>query len=143
VGEVFAIDELYTQLEWAEDVTVCLPLTEETRGIFGADAFKAMRAGATFINVGRGQLVDEEALVGALQSGHLGAAGLDVFEEEPLPPDSPLWDFENVVVSPHMSGDEIGWRAALTRQFARNLARWRAGEPLQNAVHGQQPEPPS
>jgi phosphoglycerate dehydrogenase-like enzyme len=136
LGVVHPVEELNQHLGWADDVVSCLPLTDATRALFDHAAFAAMRTGATFVNVGRGPVVVEADLVAALASGQVGAAGLDVFEDEPLPADHPLWELGNVVVSPHMSGDEVGWEAALTRQFARNLERWRTGEQLVNVVHG-------
>lgn len=135
-GEVHPATELHEHLGWADDVVCCLPLSDATRRLFDAAAFAAMRPGATFVNIGRGPVVDEVALLDALHDGRVAAAGLDVFETEPLPGDHPFWDLDNVVVSPHMSGDELGWEAALTRQFAANLERWRAGEELEHVVHG-------
>ncbi len=102
--------------------------------MFDARAFAAMRPGARFVNVGRGELVVTEDLVSALRGGHLSGAALDVFEQEPLPPESPLWTMENVLVSAHMSGDFVGWRNALVDVFADNFARWRGGRPLRNVV---------
>lgn len=136
LGSLHPVDELDDHLAWADDVVVCLPLNDGTRGLFDAGRFEAMRPGATFVNIGRGPVVVERDLVDALHAGRVSAAGLDVFEVEPLPDDSPLWSLDNVVVSPHMSGDEEGWEAALTRQFAENLERWRAGDPLDHVVQG-------
>lgn len=135
-GAVHPATELHEHLGWADDVVCCLPLTAATRRLFDAAAFAAMVPGATFVNIGRGPVVDEVALLDALRDGRVGAAGLDVFETEPLPEDHPFWDRDDVVVSPHMSGDELGWEAALTRQFAANLERWRAGEELEHVIHG-------
>lgn len=135
-GQVHRAGELHEHLGWADDVVCCLPLTEATRGVFDAGAFAAMRRGATFVNVGRGAVVDEAALLDALRDGTVGAAGLDVFDTEPLPEAHPFWALDNVVVSPHMSGDELGWQAALTREFAANLERWRSGGELEHVVHG-------
>ena len=83
-----------------------------------------MRSDAHLVNVGRGRLVDEEALADALRSGGIGAASLDVFVTEPLPDDSPLWDFDNVAISAHMSGDVVGWRDELADQVLENLRRY-------------------
>jgi phosphoglycerate dehydrogenase-like enzyme len=118
----------------AEFVVVATPLTPQTRGLFDADRFARLPVGARFVNVGRGALVDEQALVEALRSGQLGGAALDVFATEPLPANSPLWDMRNVVVTPHMAGDFVGWREALGALFADNFARWMAGDPLRNVV---------
>lgn len=132
--EVVAIDSLHDELGWADDVVVATPLTPATHHLIDADALAAMRAGARLVNIGRGPVVDTDALVDALESGHLGAAALDVFESEPLPADHPLWDMDQVIVSPHMSGDVVGWVGALGAQFVANLERWRAGEPLAHTV---------
>jgi phosphoglycerate dehydrogenase-like enzyme len=86
------------------------------------------------VNVGRGPLVVEDALVAAARDGHVGAAALDVFDQEPLPPDHPFWGMDNVLVSPHMSGDLVGWRERVVERFAANLRRWMAGEPLADVV---------
>ena len=93
-----------------------------------------MRPSAHLINVGRGATVVESELADALSAGALDGASLDVFEREPLPADSPLWCLPEVVVSAHMSGDVIGWRDVLARQFVANAERWLAGEPLDNVV---------
>lgn len=135
-GEIQPVSDLHEQLAWADDVVVCLPLTERTRGLFDAGAFAAMQPGATFVNIGRGPIVDEAALVAALRSGHVRAAGLDVFAVEPLPDDHPFWAMDQVVVSPHMSGDNVGWEAELTRRFADNLQRWMSGEPVDHVIQG-------
>ena len=111
-----------------------LPGTPETRHLFGEKAFGAMRPAGRFVNVGRGSTVDEPALVRALQEGRIGGAALDVFEEEPLPQDSPLWSMPNVIVSPHMAGDFAGWREALVELFVENLQRYLTGRPLKNVV---------
>lgn len=99
-----------------------------------AAAIAAMRPSARLVNVGRGGLVVEDDLVAALESGRLAGAALDVVEHEPLPADSPLWRLPNVIVSPHMSGDVVGWQDELAALFADNLARYRSGRPLRNVV---------
>ena len=114
-----------------------LPITPQTRRTFDAAAFAAMKPTARFINIGRGRTVDEPALVEALRRGSVAGAALDVFEDEPLPADSPLWDVPGLLVSPHMSGDTVGWRDALAEQFQDNFDRWAAGEPLFNVVDKQ------
>jgi len=88
-------------------------------------------------------IVDHEALVEALRSGRLGGAALDVFDTEPLPPDDPLWELPNVVVSPHMSGDFVGWEETLGTQFVENLRRWQCGQQLLNVVDKQQRRSPA
>jgi phosphoglycerate dehydrogenase-like enzyme len=133
-GDVYASSELTRHLPEADYVVAVAPLTEQTKGLFDAETFAAMKPGARFVNVGRGELVVTSDLVGALRDGPLGGAALDVFDTEPLPPESPLWTMENVLISPHMSGDFIGWRNTLVGVFADNFRRWRAGEPLRNVV---------
>jgi phosphoglycerate dehydrogenase-like enzyme len=133
-GTVHASAELVRHLPEADYVVAVAPLTEQTKGMFDAAAFAAMKPGARFVNVGRGELVVTQDLVDALRDGSLGGAALDVFETEPLPPESPLWTLSNVMISPHMSGDFIGWRNTLVEVFADNFRRWRAGEPLRNVV---------
>ncbi len=140
LGPLATPDDLPELLGWADDVVVAVPLTDATRGLFDDAAFAALRPGATFVNIGRGPVVDEAALLAALDRGQVSAAGLDVFHEEPLPPDHPFWARPDVVVSPHMSGDEVGWEAALTRQFVTNLERWIAGLVPEHVVHGRIPE---
>lgn len=108
-----------------DNVVVIAPLTPATDGIISRDVLAAMAPGAHLINVGRGRLVDETALVDALTDGPVGAASLDVFVDEPLAGDSPLWDFEQVAISPHMSGDIAGWRNVLADQVHDNLRRYR------------------
>jgi len=104
VDEMYTTDQLSEVLHRCDYVVLTLPLTEETRHLFGANEFRRMKSSAFFINIGRGEIVVEEELIEALQSGEIAGAGLDVFTKEPLPEDSPLWDFENVIVTPHTSG---------------------------------------
>lgn len=131
---VHAFDDLPDLLGRAEWLVLAAPLTDATRSLVDARTLAALPPGARVINVGRGPLVVQDDLVAALASGHLGGAALDVFEREPLPPESPLWDLPGVIVSPHMSGDVIGWRDELEDLFVDNLTRYRAGEPLRNEV---------
>ncbi|MFW0787730.1 D-2-hydroxyacid dehydrogenase [Gordonia sp. CPCC 206044] len=107
-----------------DNVIAIAPLTTQTERMIDADVLAAMRTDAHLINVGRGQLVDEAALIDALRTGAIGAASLDVFTDEPLDPDSPLWAMDNVAVSPHMSGDAVGWRDVLAAGFLDNLQRY-------------------
>lgn len=118
----------------ADYIVVAAPLTERTRGMFDWGRFAQMKPGARFINVGRGPIVDEDALLEALESGELSGAALDVFQNEPLPQDSPLWEAEGMFVSPHMSGDFVGWLDALGELFTENFGRWTRNEPLLNVV---------
>jgi phosphoglycerate dehydrogenase-like enzyme len=134
LGTVHAAGDLPNLLPAADYVVVAAPLTEETRGLFDAEAFARMKADAWLVNIGRGPIVVEPDLVAALQRGALAGAALDVFADEPLAADSPLWAMPNVIVSPHMSGDVIGWHEALVEVFVANFERWRAGQPLLNVV---------
>jgi phosphoglycerate dehydrogenase-like enzyme len=127
-------DDLHAMLAEADVVFDALPLTPGTRHYVDARAFAAMRPTARFVNVGRGSTVDEAALIDALRHGRLAGAALDVFEEEPLPVDSPLWTLPNVIVSPHISGDFDGWERASVEVFVDNLGRFVRGEPLRNLV---------
>jgi phosphoglycerate dehydrogenase-like enzyme len=136
-GTVHAADRLTEHLPGADYVVAVAPLTEQTKGIFDAGAFAAMKPTARFVNVGRGELVVTGDLVEALRAGRIAGAALDVFDTEPLPRDSPLWTMNDVLVSPHMSGDFIGWRNTLVEVFADNFERWRAGLPLRNVVDKQ------
>jgi len=103
VEAVYGTDGFRRLLAESDAVVVTAPDTPETRGMMDAEAFSRMKAGAVFINVARGKIADQEALTAALASGHLRGAGLDVFEKEPLPPSSPLWEMENVLIMPHVS----------------------------------------
>lgn len=136
-GLVRGIDELHAALGRADYVVVATPLTQETKGLINAAAIDAMKPGARIINVGRGAVLDERAVLAGLESNHLGGAALDVFEEEPLPLDHPFWSRSDVIVSPHMSADLVGWQRMVTAGFAENLRRFRAGEELLNRVDKQ------
>ncbi|MGW4730463.1 D-2-hydroxyacid dehydrogenase [Streptomyces shenzhenensis] len=125
------LDRLMSRADW---VIAAAPLTEQTRGMFDARRFGVMQPSAHFINVGRGQLVVEDALVEALSKRWIAGAALDVFATEPLAPDSPLWRLPGLIVSPHMSGDTVGWRDELGSQFVELYERWAAGRPLVNVV---------
>ena len=127
-------DDLTEQLGLADFVVIAAPLTPQTEGLFDEKAFKAMRKSARLINIGRGPVVKTDDLIAALKNGDIAGAALDVFEEEPLPEDHPLWGMENVIMTAHMSGDFIGWKRALTDQFLENLDRWHKGEDLFNLV---------
>jgi phosphoglycerate dehydrogenase-like enzyme len=133
-GRVHGNDALGELLGHADWVVCVAPLTEESRGLFDAAAFARMKPGAHFINVGRGQHVVEEDLVAALTGHRIAGAALDVFGDEPLAEDSKLWDVPGLLISPHMSGDTIGWRDDLAEQFLDNFDRWEAGQPLLNVV---------
>ena len=133
--ELYPTAELHSALGGADYVAVTLPGTPETRRLIDAEAIAAIKQGAYFANVGRGTVVDEAALVEALRGGHLSGAALDVFEVEPLPEESPLWDLDNVIISAHTTDvvpDLIN--AAQTDLFCENLRRYLAGEGLINVL---------
>ncbi|MDW3216029.1 MAG: D-2-hydroxyacid dehydrogenase [Ilumatobacteraceae bacterium] len=132
--ETWPNEQLAELLGWADAIVVAAPLNAQTAGMFDADAFATMRRGAWFVNVGRGEIVDEVALADALSSGHLGGAGLDVFATEPLPSTSPLWDLPNVIITPHSSGNTDRSRQRSIRQFIENFRRHTDGEPLHNVT---------
>lgn len=133
-GVVVSSEELAEHAGWADHLINAAPLTPQTTGLINAEVFSAMRSEAHLVNIGRGESVDEPALIQALRSGGIGFASLDVFDREPLPEDSPLWALDNVLISAHMSGDVVGWSAALAEQFVENAERWLAGETLKNIV---------
>lgn len=133
--ELYATADLHTALGEADYVALTLPGTPETRRLLDAEAMAAIKPGAYFANVGRGSVVDEAALVEALERGHLSGAALDVFEVEPLPVESPLWELDNVIVSAHTTDvvpDLIN--NAQTDLFCENLRRYLAGEDLLNVL---------
>ena len=134
ICETWGDDRLGDLLGWADAIAVTAPLTEQTRGMFDAEAFARMRPGAWFVNVGRGEIVDEAALIDALVSEHLGGAGLDVFATEPLPADSPLWVFPNVIITPHSSGTTDVSHHRQVDMFVDNFRRRTTGQPLANVA---------
>jgi glyoxylate/hydroxypyruvate reductase A len=134
VDQFYSPDDLHTMLGRADVVVLIVPHTPSTEQMIDAAALAAMKPGAFLINIARGQVVDEPALIAALQSGHLGGAALDVFAEEPLPADSPLWEMENVLVSPHSASTSDRENERLTDLFCANLRRYLAGEPLENVL---------
>jgi phosphoglycerate dehydrogenase-like enzyme len=121
----------------ADAVVLATPLTAETRGLLTRERLARMKPEAILVNLGRGSLVDEAALIEALQAGRLAGAGLDVFREEPLPQESPLWSLPQVIVTPHLSGMAPRYWERAMQQFAGNLRAYLAGEPLSNVVDKQ------
>jgi phosphoglycerate dehydrogenase-like enzyme len=115
-------------------IVVTLPLTPDTRHFLGAREFAAARAGAYVVNVGRGEVIDQDAMIEALKSGRLGGAGLDVTTPEPLDAESPLWDIENVLLTPHISGAKQGYNDEACEVFVENMRRFVAGRPMLNLV---------
>jgi phosphoglycerate dehydrogenase-like enzyme len=130
----FGPDECQGIMAESDYLTVTLPLTPATRKFVGAKEIAAMRPGAYIVNIGRGEVIDEQAMIEALRGGKIGGAGLDVFEHEPLEASSPLWDMENVILTPHMSGANRGYMEKACELFAENLRRFSAGTPLLNVV---------
>lgn len=134
VDRVFPPDGLGDALGESDVVVIALPLTTQTRGLMGEPELRLMRRTALLINIGRGPIVQEAALVRALQEGWIAGAGLDVFEREPLPADSPLWGMEQVIITPHVSGTSLHYWDAATPLLCENLRRYLAGAPLLNLV---------
>lgn len=132
--ELHASDALTEHLPRAEFLVLAAPHTPETEHVIGSDALALLPPGAVLVNVGRGSLVHEPALVEALRSGRLGGAALDVFEEEPLPASSPLWEMPNVIVSPHSAGTSDRENERITELFCDNLRRFLDGRPLRNVL---------
>lgn len=129
--------ELLAALPEADFVVVTAPLTAETKHMFNADAFAAMKSTAYLVNIGRGGIVDEQALISALQSGSIGGAGLDVFEKEPLPEESPLWSMPNVMITAHYSGLTPNYDNRAFEILLDNLRRYQSNQPLRNIVDKQ------
>jgi D-2-hydroxyacid dehydrogenase (NADP+) len=126
--QIFAIGDFHAAVADADHVVVTLPNTPRSRGLFDAAAFAAMKPGAAIYNVGRGQVIDTSALIVALESGHLGGAGLDVTDPEPLPVDSPLWEMENVLITAHTSGATPRYWERQADLIAENIRRIQHGE---------------
>lgn len=134
VSEVFPPERLVDVAAAADDLVVAAPLTPATRGLVGREAIAAMRPTGVLVNVGRGPVVDEAALVLALEESRIRGAALDVFETEPLPRESPLWRLPNVLLSPHCADHVPGWLDEAMRVFLRQLERFQRGQPLQDPV---------
>ena len=130
-------DQLPQLLSCSDIVILCVPLNAQTHHLIGAEQLRAMPTGGLLINVARGPVVDEAALIEALCSGHLGAAGLDVAEVEPLPPDSPLWEMPQVMITPHVGAQSARRVDDTTDLVCENLRRFQNGEPLINEVDKQ------
>ena len=129
VDAIFAPDELHDMLSRTDALVLSIPHTAETEGLIDKAAFEALKPGAVFVNVARGQLVDEASLIEALQSGRIAFAGLDVFAVEPLPADSPLWEMPNVLISPHSASTAESENGKITDIFCYNLRCYLEGRP--------------
>ncbi len=135
VDEVYTLDQLNETLERCDFVINTLPLTPLTEGIISKQALEHMKQGAIFINVGRGDTVDEQALIESLKCGHLGGVGLDVTYKEPLPQESPLWDMPNVIITSHSVNTSPRKLERRLRILSENLDRYLNGQPLTNIVN--------
>ena len=134
VSVLLPTENLRALLSGSDYVVLCLPLTSETEGMIDAQALEVMRPSAYLINVARGAIVDEEALFDALSNCSIAGAGIDVFTQEPLPSDSPLFSLDNVLLTPHIAGNYPDYNIDAALDFSRNLARYLANEPLNNLV---------
>jgi phosphoglycerate dehydrogenase-like enzyme len=134
VDELFGADALDEVLGRSDVVVLAAAGTPETEGLIDAKAFAAMKPGAVFVNVARGNMVDEAALVAALTSGQLAGAATDVALTEPLPPESELWDAPNLLISPHSSSSQDRYFDFAYDLFLDNLGRYVAGEPMRNVI---------
>jgi phosphoglycerate dehydrogenase-like enzyme len=134
VAELLPADALDSILPRIDILILAAPLNDHTRGMIDARRLALLPRGAILINVARGGLVVEDDLIAALESGHLGGAGVDVTDTEPLPPESRLWDIPNVIITPHVGGQAATRIDDMTDFFCRNLARYFAGQPLRNLV---------
>jgi phosphoglycerate dehydrogenase-like enzyme len=133
-AEVVTPDALHGVLGRADFVVLVVPQTAATRGLIDEAALRAMRPTAHLINIARGSVVDGAALVRALREGWIAGAALDVFDEEPLPAESPLWALPNALITPHVAGEPADYARRVADVFVDNLARLRRGEPLRNRV---------
>lgn len=132
VDRFYPGEQLHEMLGLCDYVVLVVPLTPETEKMIGEAELRAMRPGAYLVNVGRGHLIDEAALIRALQERWIAGAGLDVTAQEPLPADSVLYTLPNVILTPHIAGDTVHYEKRLAALFAQNLERYRAGQPLRN-----------
>jgi phosphoglycerate dehydrogenase-like enzyme len=130
----FGVGQLREMLAHSDVVVMCAPSTPETRRMIGEAELRVMKPSAFFVNVGRGATVDEAALAQALAERRLAGAAVDVFAQEPPPPGHPLYELDNVILSPHVSGFLPSYDDRCTDLFAENLRRYLAGEPLLNLV---------
>lgn len=134
VRTVYTSDDLHTAIRDSKFVVLAVPLADETRHLMSTEEFAAMRDDAILINVARGPVVDQKALVDVLEAGELGGAALDVFEAEPLPEESPLWEFEEVLITPHCAGFTEDYYRNVADLVRENLAHIDAGEELVNRI---------
>jgi phosphoglycerate dehydrogenase-like enzyme len=138
VDQIYSPDSRLEMIARCDYVVVAAPLTPDTRGLIGEAEFAAMKPNAVVINVGRGPVIDEAAIVRALTEGRIKGAGLDVFEKEPLPEGHPFYRLENVLLSPHCADHTADWQEQAMRFFLEQFERFRTGEPLRNVVNKKQ-----
>jgi phosphoglycerate dehydrogenase-like enzyme len=134
IAQFYGTHELSAMLAHCDYVVMAAPLTAETHHMIGDAAFAAMKPNAVVINIGRGPVIDQAALVRALTQGKIKGAGLDVFEQEPIPSGDPIYKFENVLVSPHCADHTKDWLNQAMRFFLQQYDRFRNGQPLENIV---------
>lgn len=134
VDHLYGMDDLETLLEQSDYLVLCCPHTPETEGLIGAEQLAMLPQGAVLINISRGVVVDQPAMIDALQSGHLGGVALDVTNPEPLPSDSVLWDMPNVLISPHSASTAATENQKIVDLFCDNLHRYLAGENMINVL---------
>jgi phosphoglycerate dehydrogenase-like enzyme len=134
IDECYGLDKLHDLMAESDYLLVVAALTKETRGMINAEALSKSKEGQIVINLGRGPIIDEPALVEALENGPIGGAALDVFTIEPLPEDSKLWTLPNVLLSPHNADMTADFRQQSVRFFCQNCEKWLAGDPLVNIV---------
>jgi phosphoglycerate dehydrogenase-like enzyme len=132
VDQFYTSDRLRDMLHLSDYVVIAVPLTTATENLIGEAELRAMQPHAYLVNVARGRVIDEDALIRALKEGWIGGVGLDVTREEPLPADSPLFALPNVILTPHISGVSVHYDQRLATLFADNLRRYRSGEPMMN-----------
>jgi phosphoglycerate dehydrogenase-like enzyme len=133
--QIYPCREMKAMFAEADVVAVAAPLTSATEGLLGPAEFAAFKPGALYINVSRGPIAQEPALLAALHSGHVAAAGLDVFDVEPLAAGHPFWKMPNVLVSPHYSGETVNNSTLPIERFARNLHHWSEGSEMEGRVN--------
>jgi len=135
VSQIFPPEGKHDMLRQSDYVVVVAPLTPESRGMMAAPEFEVMKSSAVLINIGRGPVVDEAALVRVLRERRICGAALDVFDTEPLPAGHPFYTLDNVLLSPHSADQTSDWKARTMRLFLENFRRYRSGEPLLNVVN--------
>jgi phosphoglycerate dehydrogenase-like enzyme len=135
VAKMWNMEDFKKALGLADFVVPLVPIAVDTIGMFSSEEFRSMKPTALFINTSRGKVVDEDALIQALRERQIAGAALDVFQKEPLPEDSPLWEMENVILTPHIGGNYPEYTMDVYEQFIPNLERYVRGDPLMNEAN--------